>query len=187
MQKMKMLETSRLILNDITMSDEHAFFDLFSNDKVLKYYDVKKFTTMVHAHELMQRIWDKFEHQMGLRYAIRLKPLDQHGQMIGSFGVNRILEVEGEYGAVIGYDLHPDYWQQGYMSEVLTAILSELKNHTLFSKKISFVIAEVYAGNDGSMQLLRKHSFEQIKENIDEQIRLNLEISSRQIFKLVLN
>ena len=187
MKELKPLETTRLILNTISLADEKAIFDLFSNDQVLEFYDVRKFTSSVQARQLITQIGEKFENETGFRYAIRLKPLKQDEPMIGSFGVNRILNVAGQFGAVIGCDLHPDYWQKGYMSEVLTVILSELKNHQLFSKKISFVVAEVYVGNDGSMQLLRKHGFHQVSDNIAEQIRLDLEISSRQIFKLALN
>ena len=188
MSQLKWIETQRLILNDLKHEDTEAIFSIFSNDAVLEFYDVKKFTTLENAYALIERIQQKFENQQGYRYAIRLKnekDLQQFSEtLIGSFGVNRILDVDGQYGAVIGYDLHPNFWQKGYMSEVLSQILLELKDDLLFSKKISFVIAEVYAGNDKSMRLLLKHGFHQVESNVDEQIRLNLEITSRKIFKL---
>ena len=84
---------------------------------------------------------------------------------------------------MIGYDLHPDHWHQGLMSEALRRMLLQLKENLLFSKKISFVIAEVYAENRQSIQLLLKQGFSQIELNNDERIGLNLEITTRLIFK----
>ena len=174
-----MIETERLILNRIEQVDANALFELFSNDQVLKFYDVKKFTSIHQAYDLIDKMHDRFDHQQGYRYAIRLKS----GQLIGSFGVNKILETDGQYGVVIGYDLHPDHWHQGLMSEALRRMLLQLKENLLFSKKISFVIAEVYAENRQSIQLLLKQGFSQIELNNDERIGLNLEITTRLIFK----
>ena len=86
-----MIETERLILNRIEQVDANALFELFSNDQVLKFYDVKKFTSIHQAYDLIDKMHDRFDHQQGYRYAIRLKS----GQLIGSFGVNKILETDG--------------------------------------------------------------------------------------------
>ncbi|AXQ22988.1 N-acetyltransferase [Acinetobacter wuhouensis] len=180
MDNLKTLMTERLILNEIEQHDAAAYFELFTNDLVMKYYGDTQFTKFKQAEDWITRVSQKYRNHLGYRYAIRLKT----GQVIGSFGVNRVLEVEGKYGVVIGCELHPDYWQKGYMSEVLRRILMELKTQPLFEKKISFVVAEVYEGNVGSMNLLLKHGFQQVKSKVAEQIRLNLEISARQIFKL---
>ena len=53
MKELKPLETTRLILNTISLADEKAIFDLFSNDQVLEFYDVKKFTSSVQARQLI--------------------------------------------------------------------------------------------------------------------------------------
>ncbi|WP_157998083.1 GNAT family N-acetyltransferase [Acinetobacter sp. P8-3-8] len=182
MSQLKLIETERLILNDIEQADAHAVFELFSNNDVLQFYDVKKFTSINQAYALINKMHDRFKNQQGYRYAIRLKS----GKLIGSFGVNKIIETNGQYGVLIGYDLHPEYWHQGLMSEVLRRILLQLKENSLFSKRISFVIAEVYAENVKSIQLLLKHGFlqtELTELNVDQQIDLNLEMASRLIFK----
>lgn len=177
--QLKLIETERLILNDIEQADAHAVFELFSNDDVLQFYDVKKFTSINQAYALINKMHDRFKNQQGYRYAIRLKS----GKLIGSFGVNKIIETDDQYGVVIGYDLHPEHWHQGLMSEVLSRILLQLKENSLFSKRISFVIAEVYAENLKSIQLLLKHGFLQTELNVDQQVGLNLEMASRLIFK----
>lgn len=183
MQNLKPLETTRLILNNIDFVDAQFYLKLFSTDDVMKYYGGKKFTTLQDSINWIERIHQKFANQNGFRYAIRLKT----GQVIGSFGVNRILQTEGIYGVEVGYDLSPEYWNRGYMSEVLACILLELKQFNLFSKKISFVIAEVFDGNFGSMKILKQQNFVQVLDNTAEQIRLGLEVLPLQVFKLNLN
>lgn len=180
MSQLKLIETQRLILNDLEHEDTDAVFSIFSNDAVLEFYDVKKFTSIHQAQDLIDKMHERFKNQQGYRYAIRLKC----GKLVGSFGVNRLIETDGQYVVVIGYDLHPNYWQQGFMSEVLSRMLLHLKENLLFTKKISFVAAEVYAENVKSIQLLRKFGFQQVELNIDEQTRFNVDMTSRFIFKL---
>ena len=179
MSQLKWIETERLILNDLKHEDAEAVFSIFSNDAVLEFYDVKKFTSLNQAYDLINKMHDRFKNQQGYRYAIRLKS----GKLVGSFGVNKIIETDDQYGVVIGYDLHPEHWHQGLMSEVLSRILPQLKENSLFSKRISFMIAEVYAENLKSIQLLLKHGFLQTELNVDQQTDLNLEMTSRLIFK----
>lgn len=181
MDFMKTIETPRLILDALQAQDAEAIFTLFSHDDVLEFYDIEKFTSLNQAYDVIEKMSNRFNTQQGFRYAIRLKS----GTLIGSFGTNRILLKDDQYGALIGYDLHPQYWQQGYMSEVLSQILFEFKENLLFSKKINFVVAEVYPQNEKSIQLLLKHGFQQIEDNNQEQLSLDLELSSRLIFKLV--
>lgn len=189
MHKLKQLQTSHLILNEIEDSDAEAFFELFTNDAVLEFYDVKKFSTLQDSKDLIGRIQQRFINQQGYRYAIRLKYENKSDKLIGSFGVNRIIQDQTihhdqNFGVVIGYDLHSDFWGNGYMSEVMSQLLALLKGNLLFGEQINFVIAEVYEGNHRSMALLLKYGFHQVKDNTAEQIRLDLELTSRRIFKL---
>lgn len=182
MSGLKLLETPRLILNDLVHEDATALFKLFSNDAVLQFIDVKKLTSIEQAHHLIEKMHSRLRNGLGYRYAIRLKS----GTLIGSFGVNQIVYDHCQCGAVIGCELFPDFWQQGYMSEVLDCILIEFKENLVFGKKIDFIVAEVYPHNLRSQALLLKYQFQQVKSDIEEQIYLDLEISSRLIFKYCL-
>ncbi len=70
------------------------------------------------------------------------------------------------------------------MSEVLNRMLIELKTQPLFTRNISFALAEVYPDNQRSIHLLRKHGFSVVESSIVAQIQFNLEISARHILKL---
>lgn len=138
MSQLKLIETQRLILNDLKHEDTDAVFSIFSNDAVLEFYDVKKFTSIHQAQDLIDKMHERFKNQ------------------------------------------------QGYMSEVLSRMLLDLKENLLFTQKISFVVAEVYAENDKSIQLLRKCGFQQVELNIDQQSCFNVDMTSRLNFKLLL-
>ena len=105
MSQLEWIETERLILNDLKHEDAEAVFSIFSNDAVLEFYDVKKFTSLNQAYDLINKMHDRFKNQQGYRYATRLKS----GKLVGSFGVNKIIETDDQYGVVIGYDLHPEH------------------------------------------------------------------------------
>ena len=180
MDVLKEIMTERLMLNQIEQHDSAAYFKLFSHARVMEYYSDSKFIQLKQAEDWIDRVSDQFHHQLGYRYAIRLKT----GQVMGSFGVNRILEIDGKYGVLIGYELHPEHWQKGYMSEVLNRMLIELKTQPLFARNISFALAEVYPDNQRSIHLLHKHGFSAVESSIVAQIQFNLEISARHIFQL---
>lgn len=159
MQPLKILQTERLILNSFERDDAAFVLELFSNAQVLEFYDLVAFADIEQAVVLIQRMQQRYHSASGFRYAIRLKT----GQMIGSCGVNRILEQAGDYCVMIGYDLHPDYWGYGYMLEALTAMLNLIGNEPLFDRKIRHIDAQVMEQNNKSKGLLHKLKFQQIQ------------------------
>lgn len=60
MKKLKVLTTPRLILDEIGTDDAATIFELFSNDAVLEFYDVKKLTRREKAHDLVVHFHQKW-------------------------------------------------------------------------------------------------------------------------------
>ena len=91
-----------------------------------------------------------YAQQSGIRWAVTLKP---DSTMIGSCGfhlynpANRWLE--------IGYELHPDYWRQGLMSEAVSAVLRFCFDRL----RVHRIEANVTVGNAASAGLLRHLGF----------------------------
>ena len=163
MQPLKTLETERLILNSLHLDDTAFVLDMFSNAQVLEFYDLEAFSEIEQAEALIHRMHHRYHSASGFRYAIRLKT----GEMIGGCGVNRILEEEGDYRAIIGYDLHPNYWGNGYMLEAITAMLNLIRTELLFGQKIRYVDAQVMQQNLKSQRLLQKLGFHQIPSVVE--------------------
>jgi len=163
MQPLKTLETERLTLDSLHLDDAIFIFEMFSNAQVLEFYDLDAFSELEQAEALIHRMHHRYCSAAGFRYAIRLKT----GEIIGGCGVNRILEECGDHRAIIGYDLHPNYWGNGYMLEAITAMLNLIRTELLFGQRIRHVDAQVMQQNLKSQRLLQKLEFHQIQPVVE--------------------
>lgn len=151
------IETDRLVLSELTEDDKNFVFELFSNSSVLEFYDLKAFTSLEEAEALIEKMHKKWDEQLGFRHAIRHK---QDGTMLGTCGVNAIKPIGGDFAVVIGYELHPHAWGEGYMQEALTGLIHYLKQEGLFQQQIKYVWAEIFEPNIRSQQVVHKLGFE---------------------------
>lgn len=145
------LETDRLILREITQDDCKDIFDCFSNEEVIKHYGQEAFVDMKQADTLIQFFSLSFKEKKGIRWGIERK--EEKG-LIGTVGFN-LLSLKHKR-AEIGYELHPDYWRKGYVSEAVTCILQ----YGFSDLGLSRIGAVVFTENDASILLLKKLGFE---------------------------
>ncbi|MEC0330212.1 GNAT family protein [Paenibacillus macerans] len=113
------LETERFVLRKLTTEDAEDLFQYFSNDEVTKYYDLDRFDSLRQAEELIQNWNIRYLERRGFRWAITVK--SEGDRVIGTCGFHNWSQEH--YKAEIGYELDPEYWRQGVMSEVLQEIL----------------------------------------------------------------
>lgn len=149
------LKTERLILSEIAESDIDAIFGLFSNEAVIKYYDLQSFKETSQAKKLITLFKSRFESKLGIRWGIRLKDTNL---LIGTCGFNSW--VVPMKNAVIGYDLHPDYWGKGIAKEAVAAILHAAFCGDLPCGSIHRVQADTVPGNEASEHLLLALGFQ---------------------------
>jgi [ribosomal protein S5]-alanine N-acetyltransferase len=113
------LETDRLILREIKRGDADSIFNNFSDDRVTEYYDLETFNNLSQAEALIEKLANGFHTKNQIRWGITIKPADE---LIGTCGFH---EIEKEhYKVETGYELNPEYWGRGMMSEALHAIFS---------------------------------------------------------------
>lgn len=145
------LKTKRLILRKLTYADSPALFEYFSQDIVTEYYDLSTLQSLVEAENLI-RAWNlSYTTQRAIRWAIVLKNTNK---VIGTCGLHNIHKKH--YRAEIGYDLHPKFWQQGYMTETIIAI----QKYGFKKLKLHRIEALVFSSNIGSKKLLHKVGFQ---------------------------
>jgi ribosomal-protein-alanine N-acetyltransferase len=150
-QSFPQLETMRLLLGRIQVSDSEALLGILGDDEVTKYYDDETFTNISQASDQI-KFWEKgFANRRCIRWGIIRKV---ESAIIGSCGY---------YGfhprhmrASIGYELARPFWHQGIMSEALRAILyfgfQELN--------LNRVEAVIMPENIASIKLLEKLGFQ---------------------------
>ena len=150
------IKTDRLVLTALQLNDEAAMFELFSNKLVIEYYDLEAFTTIEQARDLIGMFRSRHDTSTGIRWAIRLK---SPGNIIGTCGFNSWSSKMRS--AVIGYDLMPAFWGNGYASEAVRAIIRAAFTGKLSCGSLNRIQADTVPGNDASEALLRRLGFKE--------------------------
>jgi [ribosomal protein S5]-alanine N-acetyltransferase len=146
------LETERLVLRAVTADDTAAIYRIMSDPRVTRYFGQAPMAEPAEAVERIERIQAAFADQSGVRWALAPR---QGGELIGSGGFWRI--DKRHFRAEIGYELDPEHWGQGLVTEALRAMLGfGFANMGLHS-----VEANIDPANVGSRRVLEKLGFVQ--------------------------
>ena len=144
------LETKRLKLENISAEDSAFILKQFSTDAVNEYlYDAEPFQNLGEAGELIE-YFTQPEPRTLHRWILVLKG---GGEKIGTCGFHNW--DRRNQRAEIGYDLQPEFWGKGYMSEALEAVLSFARERM----KLKRIDAHIYPDNLGSVRLAERHGF----------------------------
>ncbi len=145
------ITTERLVLRDFTETDIDFVYRHFSDPEVCRYLlDEPPLTDLSQAKILLDFLQNS-EGKNYNRWAIELK---SSGQVIGTCGYHHWQK--DYFRAEIGYDLAPDYWGQGYMSEALAAAI----DNGFERMNLHRIDALVYPENLRSVHLLQKLGFQ---------------------------
>jgi RimJ/RimL family protein N-acetyltransferase len=128
---MELLRTDRLLLRHWDESDLTAFFDLYSQEDVVRWlgeHPRRPLSTMAEAHERLGR-WR--EHERGLSPPFGLWAIVPcvagalPGQPVGTLLLLPLSDVDGPTGLVeVGWHLHPQYQGRGLATEAARAVLA---------------------------------------------------------------
>lgn len=154
------LQTERLLLREINVSDAAQIFKLRSNPVSMQYLSRPVMKNEEEAQLLITRNKGDISSNTGITWAIALK--EQPETLIGTFGFWRI-EKEN-YRAEIGYMFLPEYFGKGYAKEVIFCGI-DFAFHTL---NIHSIEANIHPANKASEAVLLKAGFVQegyFKEN----------------------
>ncbi|RFB13565.1 N-acetyltransferase [Bacillus sp. HNG] len=145
------LETERLRIREIVHSDAQGIFDCFSNHDVTRYYGQDPITELKQAEQFVEFFEKSYIEKRGIRWGIELK--EREG-LIGTIGFNAWSPKHKR--AEIGYELHPQYWRKGYISEAA----SEVIRYGFNELGLTRIGAVVFLENEASNDLLKKLGFE---------------------------
>ncbi|PGL68865.1 GNAT family protein [Bacillus sp. AFS055030] len=144
------LETERLSLMQITQKNVDEVFSIFSNKELMKFYGMDPFTEKDQAVKMIDSFQTRFENQQGMRFGIVEK---ESKKLIGTIGLNNL--VLHARRTEIGYDLLPEYWRKGYMSEAIKEITSYCFNQLGLYR----IGAIIFPDNTASSTLVEKLRF----------------------------
>ena len=154
--KIPTLQTQRLELTEIRRGDSGSIYEIFSNEEVVKYYDLSPFKDPNQADELIRLFNARIENSSGIRWAIRL---NGENKCIGTCGFNSWSPPMRS--ATIGYDLNRHYWGQGIITEALVPVIQSAFSGTLPCGRINRIQADTVPGNTASEKVLKKLGFKE--------------------------
>jgi ribosomal-protein-alanine N-acetyltransferase len=150
------LETPRLTLREFRTSDASDVFEMYTRGELVQWLEHETMESISEAEERVSNRIKLFDNGWGYRWAITFK--DDPDRVIGSCGYFSVRIAT--HTVEMGFDLHPDYWRQGIMTEALTAVL----NYT-FSDGNTMPVYRIEAlvdpSNNPSMGLLSKLGFQE--------------------------
>lgn len=140
------LTTSRLVLSGLKAEDKKEVFEIVKHVAVAKHNPWSSPQTI----ETFDFSWGETQAYENAELSFCLK---ETGELIGCGG---LYIDEENHKARLGYIVHPDFWNKGYMTEVIEKLLDVAFNKL----KLHRVEASVYSGNIGSTRVLEKNGFQ---------------------------
>ena len=145
------IQTSRLVIRRITVSDGQAFFDIFSHADVTRYWSTPPLTEIAQAEQKIASILAHYEAADIFQFALVRK---SDGQMIGTCTLHQI-HVQNRR-AEVGYALGRPYWGSGYMNEAMQALVDYAFTHM----KLHRLEADIDPRNEASAKSLERLGFQ---------------------------
>ncbi|NWJ51912.1 MAG: GNAT family N-acetyltransferase [Bacteroidetes bacterium] len=149
MNKFPLLHTDRLDLIEIKQHHLGDLYKLYSDEKVTRFYNLLPLKSEQEGQKVIDWYQTRFIDQLGIRWGIALKGKPN---IIGTIGFNNFAK---RHRANIGYDLQAEYWNCGYITEALRAVI----DFGFKQLEINRIEAEVMQGNVISERVLDKLNF----------------------------
>ena len=143
------LETKRLILKPVALSDLDNIFALRSDQEVMKYVENDFVKTKEEVLDFIQCQQGYFE-KYGLDFFSVFEK--ETGAFVGQAGLFHLCFDINLPDIELGYRLHKKYWHKGYATELATALIEYGFNQLSLPK----IIAAVDPENDRSRRVMEK-------------------------------
>lgn len=144
------IETERLILRKMNLSDVDDVLKVYGDHKVAKYDWFEPFETKEMAIKLINHVNKEFEEQEEITWGVVRK---EEGSIIGYCCLGDF--EDDARRSEIGYGLRSDEWNKGYGTEILKALVK----FGFEDMNLNRIEAFVTPGNDASIRLLKKVGF----------------------------
>lgn len=144
------LQTDRLHLRKMKLSDSPSLFKIWSDPDVTKFMNISCLTNDNQVKEMITLLDDLSQDRKAIRYSIIEK---ESNEIIGSCGFNS-LDFENAK-TEIGYEIAKSFWGRGYASEAIDALL----NYSFSCLEMNRIEAKVEPENANSIKLLQRLNF----------------------------
>jgi RimJ/RimL family protein N-acetyltransferase len=152
----KPIETERLILREVMLSDLDGMFELDSNSEVHKYLGNKPISNREQAITNIEFLQKQYNERGIARWAVIHK---ETNEFMGWSGIKYLIESEKVNGFFniheLGYRLLPKFWGKGFATESAKAFVDYAFN----KMHVTSLYATADSCNKGSIRVLEKVGF----------------------------
>lgn len=148
------LETERLLLRRIDLTDDADLFLLRSDEKVLEFIGKEPAKDLKEVYDFIRIIDDGIHSNAAIMWGIAFK--NEPGKLIGTICYWNIQKEN--YRAEMGYMLRPEYWRKGIMKEAIQKVVE----YGFTTMKLHSIEARIHSENTASAAILESTGF--IKE-----------------------
>ena len=145
-------ETKRLYIRLIDLSDLKGMFRICSNKNVTKYLTFQPHQSPLETQRIIMNMQQAYLAKKCINYAIFLK---ENREMIGSCSLTFTNDYQG---VEIGYLLDENYWNHGYMTELMPKLI-EISFHAYH---VEAIYAKHILENEASKRIIEKNHFQLI-------------------------
>ena len=169
------INASRVSLRWICEQDTDAFYAIYSNPEVMRYWSTPPLANREAATDLIKKIQEDWKRRVILKWGIARRTDDQ---LIGSV---TLFNLDFNHRrAEIGYALGRDHWGQGYMREALMAVLK----YAFEVLELHRIEADVDPRNAASIKTLERLGFKR-EGYLRERWQVNGEIQDAYFYGLL--
>ena len=168
------IETQRLTFTKLEKTDCENLYEIYSNQKAMKYWSSLPFTQIKQAKKMIEDSILDWSNGVAISLGIYCK---ESQKLIGT--VNLFNFHEESRRAEIGYMLDPVYWGLGIMTETLTAIIEYLFKDMQFNR----LEADIDPKNKKSAILLKNIGFK-LEGKLKERWIVNGLVSDSEVYGL---
>jgi ribosomal-protein-alanine N-acetyltransferase len=151
------LETDRLILRQLVITDTNEIFALRSDESVNRYLDRHPSKSIEDAKSFIQAVTENVKKNDSIYWAITLS-----GKLIGTICLFEFADDNSK--AEIGYELLPIYQGKGLMQEAASKVLKFGFRHI----GLNSIEAYTHSENQNSIRLLEKLNFKKQLPSVDD-------------------
>ncbi len=160
------LETERLTLRELKLSDKDNLYKILSDEETMKYYP-SPFSEDKVENWIKWNIENYNKYGHGL-WAVILK---DNNQFIGDCGIT-MQEIDGEILAEVGYHINKAYWNKGYASEASKAVIEYAFNNLNYNELYTYTdtknIPSIKVAQKNGMNFIKYFNKEIMNKTIKE-------------------
>jgi len=147
------LETERLFLRTMYVTDLDALLRIFTDVKVMAAFNHDPFTREQMGRWLQRNL----DHQNQYGYGLFSVLFKETGELIGDCGLE---QMEDQGAAELGYDFRSEFWNRGYATEAACAV----RNYAFEGLKLPCLISLIRVGNLSSRRVAEKAGMTLVEE-----------------------